>query len=105
MSVLSSQLLLSSAVDDEIVSPLVVASLVAARRLAPRRHRVTPAAGLAFTTAVRMIDRVHRDTAVHRAASQPARAAGFADRNIFVIQVADLTDGGHAVLENLACLP
>src|SRR5512133_1024063 len=89
--------LLPSAVDDHFVGPLVVARLVATRRLAPRRHRVTSAGGLAFATAVRVIDRVHGDATVVRALAEPARTAGFADRNILVVEVADLPDGRHAI--------
>src|SRR5690348_9292783 len=90
-------LLLSSAVDDEVVGPLVVACLVTARRLAPRCDRVTPAGSLAFAAAVRMVDRVHGDAPIVRALAQPARASGLADGDVLVVEVADLSDGGHAI--------
>src|SRR4051794_175615 len=93
-------LLLSSAVDDELVGPLVVTRLIATRRLAPRSPRVTSAGSLALTTAVRVIDRVHGDAAVVRTLAQPARTSGLADRNVFVVEVADLPDGRHAIDEH-----
>src|SRR5665213_4424513 len=70
-------LLFASPVHDEFVGALVVARLVAARRLAPRRHRMASARGLAFAATVRVIDRVHRNAAVMRALAHPALAAGF----------------------------
>src|SRR5437016_9503736 len=45
---------------DPLAGALVVPSLEAASRLAPRRHGVASAAGLALAAAVRMIHRVHR---------------------------------------------
>src|SRR5437588_3963491 len=49
-----------AAADDHAVAVLVGAP-GAPFRLAPRAHRVTAAGRLAFTTAVRVVDRVHRD--------------------------------------------
>src|SRR4030095_15744248 len=42
--------LLGPSLDDELIRVLATARLVALRRLAPRRHRVTATRGLAFTT-------------------------------------------------------
>ena len=53
--------------DDEPVRRLVLAGLRTAGFLAPRRDRVTAARGLAFTAAVRVVDRVHGDAANVRA--------------------------------------
>src|SRR5262249_31935645 len=89
---------------DECVGPLVVTRLVATRRLAPRGYRVTAARSLSLTPAVRMVHRVHRDTAVVGTASLPAHAARLANGDVFVIGVADLPDRGHAVLQHLAGL-
>src|SRR5690242_4000777 len=91
-----SSLFLSSA-HDEFIGALVVASLVAARRLAPRRHRMTTARGLAFAAAMRMIHRVHRHAAHFRAATEPARAARFAETDVGVFDIADLADGRVAL--------
>src|SRR5438128_2269131 len=85
--------LLLPAHDDEPVGSLVVAGFVTAGRLAPRRLRmIALRAPLAAT--VRMVDGVHRDTAPGRGVALPPRPTGFADRNVLVIQIADLTDGG-----------
>src|SRR5450759_3297634 len=96
--------LLAAAVDDELVGALVIARLVAARRLAPRRHRVTSARGLAFAAAVRVVDRVHGHAAIVRTLAQPARAPGLADGNVFVVQVANLPDRRHAIDQDAARL-
>src|SRR6185503_17789005 len=85
----ASHLLLAPPVHNEFVCALVVARLVAAGRLAPRSHRVTPAGRFAFTAAMRVIDRVHRNAAIVRAPAEPAASACFAERNVFVIAVAD----------------
>src|SRR5712691_7047363 len=59
---------------------------------------------LAFTTAQRVIDGVHRDAAHVRALAHPAAAAGLADRHVLVIDVADLADCREALDEDLADL-
>src|SRR6266550_3060967 len=50
-----------AAADDQAVARLVRVP-GAALGLAPRRHRVATAGGLALTTTVRVVDRVHGDT-------------------------------------------
>src|SRR5262249_14497923 len=70
--------------------------LVALGRLAPRRHRVV-ALALTLTATHRVIDRVHHGAPHRRPESAPAHAPGLADGHVLVVQVADLTDGGHAV--------
>src|ERR1700712_2654088 len=90
-------LTLVAALNDKHIRALVIASLVATCRLAPPRHRLTSARGLTFHTTVRGVDRVHRNAAVGRANALPAIASGFADRDIFVVGVANLADGRHAL--------
>src|SRR5689334_10211463 len=51
----------------------------------------------ALAAAVRMINGIHSHTANRRTLAMPARPPGLAIRNIFVIQIADLADGSHAV--------
>src|SRR3954470_18103374 len=84
--------LLLPPLNDKAISDLPVARFVALRRLTPRRHRMTAAGCLAFTAAERVIDRVHRDAAHVRPLAEPAAPAGLADRDVLVIDVADLTD-------------
>src|SRR5277367_6154454 len=91
--------LLRPSADDECIGPLVVARLVAACRLAPWGHRMTAARGLALTTAVRMVDRVHRNTTVCRTNTLPAITSGLADPYILVVRVAYLADRRHALYQ------
>src|SRR5687767_5169410 len=86
------QLLNSPIPHNHFLSPLVVTRLVTAVRLPPGRHRIAAARGFSFTAAVRVIDRIHRDAAYMRSNSLPARATRFAERNVFVLDVADLSD-------------
>src|SRR5437773_10896647 len=65
---------------------------------------MTAARGLAFAAAERMIDRVHRDAAHVRPIPEPAAATGFANRDGFVIQIADLADRREALHVDLAYL-
>src|SRR5678816_166375 len=92
---------LVAAADDILVSPRVVARLVSLCRRAPWSHRVPPAGRLAFAAAVRMIDRVHRDTAVDRLSPHPPLAAGLANGDVLVLQVSHLADGRAAFQVNL----
>src|SRR6185437_12051880 len=73
-------------------------------RLAPRSDRVAAARGAAFTAAMRVIDRIHRNAAVVRTAAHPALAAGLADRDVHVIGVRHCTDGGAAAAVHQALL-
>src|SRR4051812_10740439 len=86
-----------TAAHDDAVRLLVVAGALALGRLAPRGDRMTAARGLAFTTAERMVDRVHRDAAVMRLPAQPAHAAGLAVVDVLVVRVRDRADGGDAL--------
>src|SRR5205085_2770668 len=90
-----------SVAHDHLRGALVLARLVAARRLAPGRDGVASARSLALAAAVRVIHRVHRHAADVRAYAVPARAPGLAVGDVLVLDVADLTDGrvaddGHA---------
>src|SRR5512133_3129770 len=79
--------------DDQAVGFLVLASrALAERRHAPRRDRVAAALGLALAAAVRVVDGVHRGAAHGRALAQPATPAGLAAGDVFVVEVADLSD-------------
>src|SRR5580700_7946502 len=57
---------LAAPVDDKCVRALVIPRLVSASRLPPRGYRMTSARSLAFSAAVRVIDRVHRNAAIMR---------------------------------------
>ena len=60
---------------------------------------------LAFSTAMRVIYWIHGNAAVMRTPSEPAHASSFADGDVLMIGVSHLTDGGHAIEQNLAGLP
>src|SRR3954468_20519033 len=88
--------------DDERVGGLALAR--ATLRLAPGRDRVTTTGGLALTTAVRVVDRVHDDTAHGRALALPTHAAGLAPVDVRLLGVADLADGRPAADVDVAHL-
>src|SRR3954453_13718363 len=83
---------LLTAADDQPVRCLVLPRLLALGRLAPRGHRMAAARRLAFAAAMRMVDRVHRDTAHRGLAAEPAVPPGLADHDILVVGVRDRTD-------------
>src|SRR6185437_2404167 len=89
--------------DDEAVTRLTLAPR-AALGLALRVHRVAATGRLALTTTVRVVDRVHRDTADGRALALPAHAAGLAPVDVGLLGVADLADGGAAARVDVADL-
>src|SRR4051812_27274937 len=82
---------------DKLVGPLVRTGFLALGRNTPRRHRMATARGAALTTTVRVVDRVHGDTAVVRALAEPAIAAGLADRRVHVIGVRHRAHAGEAL--------
>src|ERR1700733_11459434 len=84
------------AADDQIVRRLLLARLVSLGGLAPRRLRMVTLR-LALATAVRMVNGIHRDAAHMTALTQPSRAPGLANRNIFVIEITDLADSRAAI--------
>src|SRR5689334_19691944 len=81
-----------SAADDQPVRRLVVPGLLALGRLAPWRDWVTASRAAALTAAMRVIDRVHRDTAHGRPPAEPAAAARLADDDVLLIRVGHRAD-------------
>src|ERR1700722_5324851 len=84
------------AADDEIIRTFVITCLVTLGRLTPRRDRMTASGGTAFTTTMRVVDRVHRRTAVMRLAAHPTAATGLADLLVLVVGVRHRADRRHA---------
>src|SRR3954464_3573830 len=82
--------LFRSSLHNEPIRALPVPRLVSLGRLSPRRYRMTAARRLAFTSAQRVIDRVPRTAAPVRPFAEPSAAPRFADRDVFVIDIADL---------------
>src|SRR6202011_4487985 len=82
--------------NDHLRGALVAARLFAHRHLAPRRRRRAARGRARFTTAVRMVDRVHRDTAHRGTLPEVTLAPGLADDLVLVIEIAELADRGAA---------
>src|SRR4051812_31762857 len=81
---------------DHLVGRLVRPGALALGRLAPRSNRVTATRGAAFTTAVRMVDRVHDDAAVMRLLTAPTRTTGLTVVDVAVVRVGNRTDRSKA---------
>src|SRR5207245_7025698 len=73
-------------------------------RLAVGVHRVATTGGLALTTTVRVVDRVHGDTADGRALALPPHAAGLAPVDVGLLGVPDLADRRAAAHVDVADL-
>src|SRR5262249_61995392 len=89
------RMLLCLPLHDELVGSFVVSCLVAKRRLAPRSHWVIPLHP-AFTSAVRMIDRIHHHPANRRPNSHVAAANRPFRRDVLMIKISPLTHGCSA---------
>src|SRR5688500_17822721 len=92
----------TAAADDERIARLALAG--AALGLARGVDRVATTGGLALTTTVRVVDRVHGDTADGRALALPAHAAGLAPVDVRLLGVADLADRRAAAQVDVADL-
>src|SRR5690625_709237 len=67
-------------------------------RPTPGRDRMATTAGPAFTTTMRVIDRVHGDAANRRARAQQAHPSGLAEILVGIVGVRDRADCRHAFL-------
>src|SRR6266516_969699 len=76
---------------DELIGALVIARLVTQGRNAPQRHRVIPLHS-PFTATMRVIHRVHDDAADCRPDSHMPLAPCFSNRDVLMVEIADLTD-------------
>src|SRR5262245_1464276 len=90
------RMLLCLPLHDELVGSFVVSSLVTKRRLAPRRQWVI-SLHAAFTSAMRMIHRIHHDTTDGRSNSHVSGSSGLSDGDVLMIEISDLTDGRRAI--------
>src|SRR6516225_3489075 len=95
-------LTLVTALDDHARRALVAASAIALRRRAPRAHRIATCSRLAFTTTVRVIDRVHCNTTHRRADTAPAVCASLTNLTEAMLFVAHFTDRRAALNVNAA---
>src|SRR5258708_11383943 len=82
--------------DDQIVRPLFLSRLVSPCGLAPPRLGVGSFLPAPPPT-TRMVNGVHRNSTHMTALAEPSRAPGLADRNIFMVEIADLADSGTTI--------
>src|SRR6266568_7004729 len=95
------QLVLLATGNDELSRALCPPGLIALRLLSPRRNRMGIALpGLALSAPVGMIHGVHRDAADMRPPALPSGPSCFANGDIFMIGVSDLSDSGLAGPKN-----
>src|SRR5712672_1836254 len=87
--------------NDLLIRSLVPAGLLAQRWESPRRLRVV-ALDAAFSSAVRMIHRVHGHAAHGGLDAAPPRASGLAERFILMVKVANLANRSHAIDRKLS---
>src|SRR6201996_6050539 len=80
-------LTLVTALDDHARRALVAAGAITLSRRAPRAHRIATCSRLAFTTTVRVIDRVHCNATHRRADTTPAVRASLTDFTEAVLSV------------------
>src|SRR6185436_8231499 len=95
--------LLATATHNELVA-FLVGMPGTTLGLAPGADRVTSTGGLALTTTVRVVDRVHRDTTHCRAFALPAHPAGLAPVDVALLGVAHLADRCAAAQVDVADL-
>src|SRR5215831_18005398 len=86
---------------DELGGGLVRARLLTFRRVAPGRGPRLTALG---APAVRVVDRIHGDSAIVRHPSHPALTPGLADGDVHVVGVRNRPDRGHAAAVHQALL-
>src|SRR5439155_9442481 len=89
---------------NELGGGLVLAGLLALGGEAPRRDRMPATGGPPFAAAMRMVDRIHRHTAIVRPPAHPALAAGLADRDVHVVGIRHRPDRAHAAAADQALL-
>src|SRR5690606_38348929 len=83
--------------DDHLIRALVVTGASALSRLAPRRNWVTTTRSTAFTTTMRVIDRVLCDTARQRLNAHPTATTSLSQRLVGIVRVRNRANGAHAI--------
>src|SRR5512135_1265746 len=93
---------LKAAAHDHAASPLVATCTEALGRNTPRADRMAARCGLAFATTMRVVDRVHCNTAHGRADATPAVCTSLTNGTQRMFAVTDFTNGGTAIDVHLA---
>src|SRR5690554_475039 len=83
--------------DNQTVGGFLLSGPPSERRFPPRSNRCAADRRSSFTTAVRVINRVHRHTPHGRPPPQPADAPGLTDGDILMLHIAGLANGGHTI--------
>src|SRR6185312_8934393 len=91
----------TAATNNQLVA-LFVGTAGAAFALTVRVDRVTSTGGLAFTTTMRVINRVHDNTADGRANALPAHAASLTPVDVGLLSVSNFADGCAAARIDVA---
>src|SRR5207248_905497 len=89
---------------NKAVSPLILARLVAQRRLAPWCLWLTTNWRTTFAATMSVVARVHHRASHGRATPHMTRTPGLADVAVLMIHVAHLSDGSHTENMHLALL-
>jgi hypothetical protein len=63
---------------------------------------VAASRGLTFTTAVRMVNRIHHHTSDFGTTTQPTRPTGFTQDHVTVLDISDLSQRCHTLNGNFA---
>src|SRR5690606_24250868 len=80
---------------DQPVSLLVAAGLLPLGRFAPRGNRVATTRRPSFTTAMRVVDRIHRHAPNRRRLAEPALPTGLAQADVLLVRVRHGADRRH----------
>src|SRR5437667_7393336 len=81
--------------NNELIRSLVATCLITHRRLAPWRLWLSANWRTSLTTTMWMVTRVHYRASHRWAATHMTRTSGFTNALIFMIDIADLSDGCH----------
>src|SRR5689334_5222553 len=84
-------LLVVTTAHNQLIRALILTSLVTFGRSTPWRYRMAPRRGLAFTTTMRVIDRVHRDTTYRWTNTTPTISTRFTDFAQIVFAIGHFT--------------
>src|SRR5438094_961969 len=90
------RMLLALPLHNELIGSFVVSCFVAQGRHTPWSHGMIPLHA-AFASTVWMINGIHNNTAYRWTDSQVPSTSGFPHRNVFVIEIPDLSDRRHTI--------
>ena len=90
--------IVSSLHNELVIDILFLSGLQTQSRFTPRSNRArTSNRRFTFTTAVRMVARVHNRTSDRRSPAHMAFSSGLTNGNVLMIQITDLADSCHTI--------